>query len=133
MNSVSSYFVGVPGGLVMSLIAFSIVFIVVTGLMLIMMGLHVACVAMEGKKTKAAAPSSQSSSGNAAPAAASKAVISMPDEDSGVLLAVLSAAVTATCGAAARVISYAPVSIKAPVASGWKIMSRMNNTQSFED
>ena len=132
MNSVSSYFVGVPGGLVMSMIAFSIVFIVVTGLMLIMMGLHVACVAMEGRKSNAAECSAAQAQG--VKGSTMQAVPSVPDADSGVLLAVISAAVAATCGAAAKVISYTPVAaIKTPVVSGWKIMSRINNTQSFED
>ena len=49
-NSVSSYFVGVPGGLVMSMIAFSIVFIVIIGLMFLMMGMKHICSAIDGTK-----------------------------------------------------------------------------------
>ena len=37
--SIHSHFVGISGGILMSIIAFSIVFIVIAGLMLLMMGL----------------------------------------------------------------------------------------------
>ena len=46
-GSISSYFVGVPGGLIMSFIAFSIVFIVIVGLMLVMMGMKHVCSAID--------------------------------------------------------------------------------------
>ena len=41
VNSTASYFVGVKGGLVMSVISFSIVFIVITGLVLLLMAMHI--------------------------------------------------------------------------------------------
>ena len=47
-GSISSFFVGVPGGLIMSFIAFSIVFIVIIGLMLVMMGMKHVCGAIDG-------------------------------------------------------------------------------------
>lgn len=128
-NSVASYFVGVPGGLVMSMIAFSIVFIVIIGLMFLMMGLKHICSAIDGsKKTAAPAPSSA----KAAPQASAPAkAVAAPAEDDGELMAVISAAIMAMCGASARIVSFAPV--KAPVATSWKLMGRVQNSEGFQD
>lgn len=125
-NSISSFFVGVPGGLVMSMIAFSIVFIVIAGLMFVMMGMEYLCKAVDGIGKKA--PEASQTSAPVAPAAKAVAVSS---GDEGELLAVITAAIAATCGAGARVLSFAPV--KAPVASGWKFMSRVQNAEGFQD
>lgn len=133
--NLSTYFVGIPGGLIMSLIAFSIVFIVVTGLMFIMMALKYVC---QGANKQKAAETPVAPAAPAAPAQPAKAVAvptqapAAPScEDEGVLLAVITAAITAMCGSAARVISYAPV--KAPAVSGWKFMSKAQNVEGFQD
>ena len=127
-SSIASHFTGVGGGLVMSMIAFSIVFIVITGLMLIMMSMKHICSAIDGcKKAPAAAPAPASAP--ASPAA--KAVAAPAAEDDGVLLAVISAAISAMCGSAARVVSFAPA--KAPAGSGWKFVGRIQNTEGFQD
>jgi len=127
-SSIASHFTGVGGGLVMSMIAFSIVFIVITGLMLIMMSMKHICSAIDGcKKAPAAAPAPASAP--ASPAA--KAVAAPAAEDDGVLLAVISAAISAMCGSAARVVSFAPV--KAPAGSSWKLVGRIQNTEGFQD
>ena len=73
-GSVSSYFVGVPGGLVMSMIAFSIVFIVIIGLMLLMMGMKHLCNAIDG--TKKAAPAASAPAAALPVAALSAAALS---------------------------------------------------------
>ena len=127
-SSIASHFTGVGGGLVMSMIAFSIVFIVITGLMFIMMSMKHICNAIDGcKKAPGAAPAATS-----APAStAAKAVAVSAAEDDGVLLAVISAAISAMCGSAARVVSFAPV--KAPAGSGWKFVGRIQNTEGFQD
>lgn len=127
-NSVSSYFVGPVGGLVMSMIAFSIVFIVIVGLMLMMMSLKHFCAAIDGgKKATASAPAAQSKP----TAPASMAVAAPSAEDDGVLLAVISAAISAMCGSAARVVSFAPA--KAPAGSSWKLMGKIQNIEGFQD
>ncbi|MEN6380043.1 MAG: OadG family protein [Synergistaceae bacterium] len=127
-NSVSSYFVGPAGGLVMSMIAFSIVFIVIVGLMLLMMSMKHICRAIDGSG-KAPAVSSAAPSAPSAPVA--KAVAAPSIEDDGVLLAVISAAISAMCGSAARVISFAPA--KAPAGSSWKLMGKIQNIEGFQD
>ena len=120
-GSISSYFVGVPGGLIMSFIAFSIVFIVIVGLMLVMMGMKHVCSAIDNmNKPKPAAPASAPSA-PAAPAAA----VSADDE----LLAVISAAIMAACGSTARVVAFSPV--KAPASSAWKNVGRLQNTEGY--
>ena len=112
----------------MSMIAFSIVFIVITGLMLIMMSMKHICSAIDGcKKAPAAAPAPATAP--ASPAA--KAVAAPAAEDDGVLLAVISAAISAMCGSAARVVSFAPV--KAPAGSSWKLVGRIQNAEGIQD
>ena len=127
-NSVSSYFVGVPGGLVMSMIAFSIVFIVIIGLMLLMMGMTHICSAIDGPK-KAAPAQAPVAGVQSAPVA--HAVAAPTAEDDGELLAVITAAIYAMCGTGTKVLSFAPS--KAPAASSWKLMGRVQNTEGFQD
>jgi len=127
-SAISAHFTGVGGGLVMSMIAFSIVFIVIMGLMFTMMAMKHVCRAIDGcKKAPASAP--------AAPSAPStpvaKAVAAPASEDDGELMAVISAAITAMCGSAARVVSFAPA--KAPVGSSWKFIGRIQNAEGFQD
>ena len=122
-GSISSYFVGVPGGLIMSFIAFSIVFIVIVGLMLVMMGMKHVCSAIDNmNKPKPAAPAQSS----AAPASAPSAPAAPADDE---LLAVISAAIMAACGSTARVVAFSPV--KAPASSAWKNVGRLQNTEGY--
>ncbi|MCC8185549.1 OadG family protein [Cloacibacillus porcorum] len=118
---ISSYFVGVTGGLTMSFIAFSIVFIVIVGLMLVMMGMKHVCAAIDNmSKPKPATTAQPSPAAPAAPAAA----VSADDDE---LLAVISAAIMAACGSTARVVAFSPV--KAPVSTAWKNVGRLQNTE----
>lgn len=128
MNSISSNFVGVPGGLLMSLIAFSIVFLVIIGLMLVMMGIKVLAAAIDGTGKAAPAPS-------AAPAASAPAVAPVAAtvaQDDGELAAVISAAVAAVCGGSARVVSFAPVSARGGNSTLWRASGRFQNSEGFE-
>lgn len=129
-GSVSSYFVGIKGGLVMSIIAFSIVFIVIIGLMLIMIAMKHISAAVEGagkgsggggKTAALVQPATQPQPAKAAAAG-----------DDGELLAVISAAIAAVCGSAARVVSFGPI-VKAPAVNGWKLAARMRGAESFQD
>lgn len=134
-GQISSYFVGVKGGLVMSLIAFSIVFIVIIGLMLIMMSIKYMAAAIDGKSggngnkavdvQKPAAPA-------ASPASSAPVKAVAASEDEGELLAVISAAITAMCGSAARVVAFSPV-VQAPAITSWKFASRIGNREGFQD
>ncbi|MDO4560103.1 MAG: OadG family protein [bacterium] len=128
-SSISSYFVGVPGGLIMSFIAFSIVFIVIVGLMLVMMGMKHICAAIDNmNKPKPAAPvQSTPAPAPAAPASAAPAAAVSADDDE--LLAVISAAIMAACGSTARVVAFSPV--KAPASSAWKNVGRLQNTEGY--
>jgi len=127
-SAISAHFTGVGGGLVMSMIAFSIVFIVIMGLMFTMMAMKHVCKAIDGCKKAPA-------SGPAAPSAPStpvaKAVAAPASEDDGEIMAVISAAIAAMCGSAARVVSFAPV--KAPAGSSWKFIGRVQNAEGFQD
>ncbi|MCD7875866.1 MAG: OadG family protein [Cloacibacillus porcorum] len=117
---ISSYFVGVTGGLTMSFIAFSIVFTVIVGLMLVMMGMKHVCAAIDNMSKPKPATTAQPSPAPAAPAAA----VSADDDE---LLAVISAAIMAACGSTARVVAFSPV--KAPVSTAWKNVGRLQNTE----
>ncbi|WP_294194802.1 OadG family protein [uncultured Cloacibacillus sp.] len=131
-GSISSFFVGVPGGLIMSFIAFSIVFIVIIGLMLVMMGMKHVCGAIDGMhKPQQSAPAAPAPAAPAAPVqaqaaapAAQPAPAAAADDE---LLAVITAAIAAACGPTARVISYSPV--KVPASSAWKNVGRLQNTE----
>lgn len=131
-GSISSFFVGVPGGLIMSFIAFSIVFIVIIGLMLVMMGMKHVCGAIDGMhKPQQSAPAAPAPAAPAAPVQAQAAVpaaqpapAAAADDE---LLAVITAAIAAACGPTARVISYSPV--KVPASSAWKNVGRLQNTE----
>ncbi|MDD4159733.1 MAG: OadG family protein [Synergistaceae bacterium] len=126
-SAIASHFTGVGGGLVMSMIAFSVVFLVIIGLMLIMMGMKHVCKAIDGFNKKA--PAAPAPSVPAAPAA--KAVAAPAAEDDGEIMAVISAAIAAMCGNTARVVSFAPV--KAPAGSSWKFVGRFQNAEGFQD
>lgn len=127
-SAVAAHFTGVGGGLVMSLIAFSIVFIVIMGLMFIMMGMKHVCKAIDGCNK---APVSASAAPSAPASPAAKAVAVPAAGDDGELLAVISAAIAAMCGSAARVVSFAPA--KAPAGSSWKFIGRIQNAEGFQD
>jgi len=97
----------------MSLIAFSIVFLVIMGLMLLMMGLKyfVGIVntgtGAPGEKTPAPTKEPEAASSKAAPLTAVSQAASMSSEDNE-LAAVITAAITAATGSAANVLSFTP-------------------------
>ena len=131
-NSVAGYFVGVKGGLVMSLIAFSIVFIVIMGLMLMMIAIKHMAAALERPKASGAREAGSAQSTPLSPPVASVPLqsASVSEEDNGELLAVISAAIAATCGSASRITAFRPV-VRTPVASSWKFAARMSSKEGF--
>lgn len=138
-GSIASHFVGIPGGLIMSCIAFSIVFVIIVGLMFIMMAMEYVCGAIDNmgkakkaapaaKKAPAAAPAPAAPVKAAAPAPAAPVAAAAPAEDDGELLAVITAAIVAACGESARVVAFRPV-VKVPVRTAWRNVSRIRNTE----
>lgn len=125
--SIHSHFVGISGGVLMSIIAFSIVFIVIAGLMLLMMGLKCFVSSID----KASAARSAPASAPAAPVV-SPAVQAQGAEDSDELLAVISAAIVAACGSSARVVRFAPAPPRTP-GTPWRMTGRLQNSEGFGD
>lgn len=137
VSSISSHFVGMGGGLLMSVIAFSIVFLVIVGLMLVMMGIKVLTRAIEATTAAKAAPQAQqasaakpvSTSGGAAHIAPAPA---MAVSEDGELVAVITAAISAICGAGARIVSFAPTPALAH-GTPWRMTGRLQNSEGFAD
>lgn len=103
----------------MSVIAFSIVFILITFIMLSMMALHKACYAHEKKKQSAII------------SAKVEPVVSVQNESSDdELIAVLTAAVMQFASAGAKIVSFKPSVVHAPKRS---LRSNLNRIQNFEN
>ena len=129
-TSIASNFTGFSGGFLMSIIAFSTVFLVILGLMLMMMGLKAFATSVErSEKAKEAAKAAPAPAASSAPSAPTAAVAAVDD---GELIAVITAAVSAMCGRAARVVSFAPVAA-AGGSSAWKMTGILQNTEGFLD
>jgi len=102
----------ISGGLQMSLIAFSIVFIVIAFLMFMMLLLHKLCYKFGRQKE----------------ATENKLTATLPEtKDEGELVAVLTAAVMQYTSANARVISFRPSAACAPKKSAWRSFGRVQN------
>ena len=132
MESVSSHFVGFSGGLFMSIISFSIVFLVCIGLMLMMMALKSFATAMEKKnQAQEEAAVAQTSASPATPSAPVQVVAA---GDEGELVAVITAAIVASCGAGAKILSISPTQARAASASGaWRMTGRLQNFEGVGD
>lgn len=132
-SSIASHFVGIPGGLLMSVIAFCTVFIVIAGLMLMMMALKAFATSVDNReKAKAAtqttsAPTTRPSAPQA-PVAASVSPVADDDE----LVAVITAAIAAACGTGARVVSFKPAAPRAS-SSPWRMTGILQNSEGFAD
>ena len=135
--SIHDHFVGPMGGVLMSLIAFSIVFLVIMGLMLVMMATKMVAQAVDsrGKASGSAVSpaSSAAGSGAAAPAPAAapgpSAIGIAPSEDLE-LVAVITASLCALMGRPVAVKSVRPM----PAASvgHWRTMAKLDNLEGFE-
>ena len=130
--SIHEHFVGPMGGILMSLIAFSIVFLVILGLMLVMFatkklaqGVDAAAKAKSAAQPDASAPAAKAVAVAPAPAAS----IGAPTED-GELVAVIAAAIAAACGRAVAVTGIRPVlPAGGALASSWKMAGRMEQLE----
>ena len=123
-------FSGISGGAWMSVIAFSIVFLVCIGLMGLMMGLKHFANAINKFNESRATPGAKS-----APAAGSPApalVATAPDMGEEEIVAVITAAIAASCGAGARITSITPAPARTP-SSAWRMTGRLQNCEGFGD
>ena len=123
-------FSGIDGGIIMSLISFSIVFLVCAGLMGLMTSLKYIVRAFAEKEKPS--QSDETPSANKPPVGESNLAQVTTDEE-GELVAVITAAVTAAFGSSVRVTdirpsnaSFAPPPI---ILSAWKMASRIENNK----
>lgn len=130
--SIHEHFVGPMGGVLMSMIAFSIVFLVILGLMLVMFATKMLAHSLDAAaKAKSAATPDASASGAKAVAVAPQAPVAVtgPAED-GELVAVIAAAIAAACGRAVAVTGIRPVlPAGGALASSWKMAGRMEQLE----
>lgn len=122
-ESVATNFTGFLGGLLMSMISFSIVFIVVIGLIFLMMGMKSLARIINSFGEK------KNENLDSDPAVKKNEIIASSDDEE--LIAVITAAITAACGTNVKVLSYAPV--RNPSHSAWKVSSRIRNLDGFYD
>jgi Na+-transporting methylmalonyl-CoA/oxaloacetate decarboxylase gamma subunit len=132
-TTISSHFVdaGIEGGLLMSVIAFSIVFLVIAALMLLMMALKFFSGGSGGSADnsapqKAAQPAAAPAS--TAPHGTSRIVA----QDDGELTAVITAAIAASLGRTVTVARFAPAAERART-SAWRVTGRLDNMEGFVD
>ncbi len=136
METLSSHFQGIPGGIVMSLIAFSIVFIALSGLCLMIYGVKfVAAAADVSTRAKKDAKSAKADAPKGTPivqavAVAPAAPAAVPGEEDETLLAVIGAAIAATLGGGHAVRSVRPMKAAAPCLGGmWKGSARIETME----
>ena len=125
--NLASHFDGVGGAITLALIAFSVVFIVLAGLSLIIAGLQHLTKALEGMGQKKAAPA-------AAPKGAPVAkAVPAAGESKDQLVAVITAAIAAAAGTGCRITGIRPVlNVRKDYTRGWKTHSRLDNLEGFE-
>ena len=136
MEKLSSHFQGIPGGVVMSLIAFSIVFISLTGLCLMIYGVKYIAAAVDAsakakgnaKAAKADAPKGTQVVHTVAATAPAAAVTAGEDEN---LLAVIGAVLASTLGGGFAVKSVRPLVLPSRLGGIWKGASRIESLEGF--
>ncbi len=137
MLSLHSHFVGLMGGAILSVIAFSIVFIALTGLCLIIYGVKFVAAAADAssrakgnaKAAKADAPKGTPiTSAVSVPAPASMGAAQSEDEN---LLAVIGAVLASTLGGGFAVRSIRPVSLAVSAGNIWKNAARIETLEGF--
>jgi len=134
MESVSSYFAGSFGGIIMSLIAVSIVFLVIIGLMLLMMCLKHFAKMVEPKETCKPMETEPVIVYEPVTKAMTTVNESLADDE---LVAVITAAITAFTGTAANILSFAP-SNQNETRTGrgtpaWRMTSILLNSKGLRD
>jgi len=128
--NVSSHFVGPAGGILMSLIAFSVVFLVIAGLMLIMMATKMVAGAVDGR-SKPVPPSPSKPQSPAAPAPSAAPAPGAKPQDDLELVAVVTAAVAACAGRPVSVRSVRPLQARS-FGGAWRAMARVEGMEGLE-
>ena len=133
MGSIASRLVGWVGGVLLSIIAFAVVFLVIAVLMFMMMALkRVSRWINSLGTTGAAAEKPTSGQAGTAPAIQGAAQAVPASGDDSELIAVLTAAITAAIGGGAAVLSYAPAAAHAQTnrsaVPAWRMDSIMDNS-----
>jgi Na+-transporting methylmalonyl-CoA/oxaloacetate decarboxylase gamma subunit len=132
-TSVSAHFTGFSGGILMSVIAFSIVFLVCIGLMLMMMALkHISAAvgrANAEKECKTAPPAAAVPAAAAVPTASA---VTAEDDDEEEIVAVIMAAISASCGASAKITSIRPAQPRA-ASSAWRMTGILQNAEGLSE
>jgi Na+-transporting methylmalonyl-CoA/oxaloacetate decarboxylase gamma subunit len=134
METLSSHFQGIHGGIVMSLIAFSIVFIALSGLCLMIYGVKfVAAAADASARAKKDAKSAKADAPKGTPVVQSVAVPAPEAPSAGEdenLLAVIGAVIAATLGGGFAVRSVRPVAAAVSSIGGmWKGSARIETME----
>ena len=136
MEKLSSHFQGIPGGVVMSLIAFSIVFIALTGLCLMIYGVKYIAAAVDASskaKNNAKAAKSDAPKGtqvvHAVAATAPAAAVTAGEDEN--LLAVIGAVLASTLGGGFAVKSVRPLVLPSRLGGIWKGASRIESLEGF--
>ena len=122
-------FEGIPGAILMSLISFSIVFLVCGGLILVMTALKHFAGTLEGAGKKTPEPTPAETTKFTAAAHASPLPSTSEDLDSEVV-AVIMAAVAASCGATAKIVSIVPTP-QLNAGTTWRTTGRLQNCEGF--
>ncbi len=122
-------FEGISGAILMSLISFSIVFLVCGGLILVMTALKHFANSLEraGKnKSEVAATVAE----KAALATRETSLPSTPEEMDCEIVAIITAAIVASCGTASKIVSIAPTAQRYG-ATTWSTTGRLENCEGF--
>lgn len=117
---------GLGGALALAMIAFSVVFLVLIALTLIIMGTRYLADFSERRTSKPSGPGQQ-----AAPVAATPAPVAPAEGDKSVIAAVIAAAIAASGGG--RATSIRPLAVTGRgKPSAWKTAGRMDLLEGFE-
>ena len=132
MNPIHEQIEGVGGALTMSIIAFSVVFLVLLSLMLLLVGVkHLASFVDAAKANRQAPPGATKAKAPAAAPAAAPAVKAPGDQ--GQLIAVLTAAIASSGLDGFRITAVRPsTAVAGHLTSGWKRLSRQDNLEGWE-
>jgi len=139
METLASHFQGITGGIVMSLIAFSIVFIALSGLCLIIYGVKFLAAAVDASaRTKGDSKAAKADAPKGTPVvqavAAQKPAAAVAVGEDENLLAVIGAVLASTLGGGFAVRSVQPMSAvpaASSVVSMWKGSGRIETMEGF--
>lgn len=136
MESLHSHFTGLAGGATLSIIAFSVVFLALSGLCLIIYGVKFLAAAVDAsarskgnaKAAKADAPKGTPVAPAVSVQAPTAAMAAGEDEN---LLAVIGAVIASTLGSGFAVRSVRPVIVAPSVGGMWKGSARIETMEGF--